>query len=104
MSALPEDDGRAAIPAVERVALIARIALEILGSRFPIVDRYRGNDGRGLEGELAPGLLFAANIGPLGSVQVILVRLADLDPASRPGATEVASLKAPIVRELQQMA
>src|SRR5205823_4492912 len=104
MIAMPEDDGRTVIPAVERVAFIARIALILLGSRLPIVNRYRGNDGREIEGDLPPGLLPAVKIGPFGSRQIVLVSLADLDRAPRPVPAVVVALKAPVVRELRQMA
>src|SRR5437773_880568 len=104
MLALPEDDGRAVIPAVERVARIARIAFIVLGGWLPGVDRDRRNDGRQLEGDRSPGLLLAVQISPLGPVQVVLVRLTDLDPPPRPVAPVVAALKAAVVRELHQMA
>ena len=83
MIAMPDDDRRPVIPAVERVAGIARIALEFLGGRLPVVDRHRRNDGRQIERDVPPGLLLAAEIGPLGSAQIILVGLADLDRMPR---------------------
>src|SRR5437868_2529129 len=104
MIAMPKDDCRAVIPAVERVARITRVTFKVLGGRLPVIDRDRGNDGREFESDLAPWLLLAMNIGPLRSVQFVFVRLTDLDLAPRPITAEVAALKAPVVRELLQMA
>src|SRR5439155_24210434 len=104
MIAMPQDNGRAVIPAVECVARVARIAFELLRSRFPLVERDRRDNGRRLEGDFPPGLLLAVQIGPLGSAQFILVRLADLEFAPLTVAPVVASLKAPVVRELHQVA
>src|SRR5438270_11527263 len=103
MRAMPEDDCRAVIPAVERVARLARIASELLGGRLPLVDRDRRNDRREFERDRPPRLFLAVNIGPLGADQLILVRFTDLDRAPRPVAPAVAALKAAVVRELRQM-
>src|ERR1035438_2939728 len=106
MIAMPDDDRRSVIPTVEGVAGIARIALEFLGSRLPVVDRHRRHDGRQLECDVPPRLLPAAVIGPLGTAQIILVSLANLDsmPPRRAGTIRIVSLETAIVRELHQVA
>src|SRR6266446_1071344 len=106
MSAMPDNERRSMIPSVEGVAGIARVAFEFLGRRLPVVDRSRRDDGRQVERDRAPGLLRAADIGPLGPVQVVFVGLTNLDRVTprRAVVARITIAEAAIVGELRQMA